>query len=258
MQIPEGSDSIPVCMTDFESFLKIKRDFQPTHIIHSAGVCDLDVCEERPQWAESLNTGGAKVITDVFGDRSHILFVSSDLVFSGDNPPVNGYNENDTPDPVSVVGKTMEWAEIEINRSQRNCIVRLGLPIGDSIGGDKGAIDFIANRLKRGLPLTLFHDEFRSCISCTDIAQVVDEISERETEGVYHAGGPLPVSLHQIGLWVVEKRGYDGSLLKGISRFDELMGPPRIGNVSLNSSKIKNLINFEINAPINDIVNELN
>lgn len=250
MKIPEGDDTVSLCITDASSLLKIKNEFSPTHVIHGAGVCDLDVCEERPLWTHRMNTIGARNITDIFGDSAYIVFLSSDLVFSGNNPPHSGYKEDDIPDPVSVAGKTIANAENEIRRCKRYCIVRLGLPIGDSVTGTKGAKDFIAYRLRRNLPLTLFHDEFRSCIGCEDIARSIDVILEHEIRGIYHLGGPKPVSLYNIGKWVLDNGGYDSLLLKSISRFEERDGPPRIGNVMIDSSKIYKILPFRIESPV--------
>lgn len=250
MKIPDGPDTIGFCVTDVNEFLRIRRQFQPDIVIHAAGVCDLDVCEERPLWAHSLNTTGAQVIADIFGYDSFIIYLSSDLVFSGNNTPEAGYNENCEPDPVSVAGKTIAQAEMQIARSNRWSIFRLGLPIGRSITGDKGAVDFIDSRLRRSLPLTLFYDEFRSCIHCEEICNVIEKTISMQFEGIYNLGGPVPFSLHEIGEWVLRRGKYDKALLKGISRYEEKNGPPRIGNVRLDSKKIESMLNYRISAPI--------
>ncbi|MBI5417838.1 sugar nucleotide-binding protein [Candidatus Poribacteria bacterium] len=244
MDIPIDKNVFSLCITDTDEFLKIKKTFNPTHIIHAAGVCDLDVCEIRKEWAESINQGGARNIVDVFGDSLYILFISSDLVFSGRNPPQTGYSENDKADPVSIVGKTLFQAEKEIIRAKNNCIIRLGLPMGDSITGTKGPIDFIEKRFKRKLPMTLFYDEVRSFINCDELAEIVLHLFCKQETGLYHLGGIEPVSLYALGEKIIEKGSYSKKLLHKLSIHEEKNGPPRIGNVSFNSSKIKNW--FEI------------
>lgn len=250
MKIPAGDDTLGLCITEKNAFQQIKNNFQPHVIIHAAGVCDLDVCEERPSWAFSMNTTGSQVIADIFGRDCYIIYLSSDLVFSGNNPPENGYTEECIPDPVSVAGKTIEMAERKIEDSRCWSIVRLGLPIGKSITGDKGAVDFVDSRLRKSLPLTLFHDEFRSCIGCDDICNVIKKMIDNRIEGLFHLGGPEPFSLYQIGEWVREKNNYLPGILKGISRFEEKNGPPRIGDVTLNSSKLENLLGYKISNPV--------
>jgi dTDP-4-dehydrorhamnose reductase len=211
-------------------------------VLHAAGVCDLDICEARPRYAHDINVIGAKNIVDIFSSSCSIMYLSADLVFSGFQPPVDGYCETHEPDPVSVVGTTYVLAEREIMRAPQWSIIRLGLPMGDSIQGEKGAVDFIDGRLKRGLPMSLFHDEWRSCIDCDELADIVVGLFSRNVRGLYHLGGPRPVSLYDIGKRILEKGNYDRSALKTWSRHDDVNGPPRIGNVHLNSSKVESLI----------------
>ena len=242
MRVPENRNVTSCCITDAESLTAIKKEFQPTHIIHAAGVCDLDVCEERPHWARKLNVEGAQTIARLFGDSCPILFLSTDLVFSGNNPPEGGYGEHHCPDPVSIAGKTFAEAELVIAQCQHFCIVRLGLPLGDSITGTKGGIDWVKSRFRKNLPVTLFNDEIRSCVPCDDIGKMVWKMFSLGARGVFHFGGIQPMSLFKMGQMVLSQGPYPSSLLTGISRFEEKNGPPRIGNVAFNTSKIGRLL----------------
>lgn len=242
MNHPEASNVRPLCITDAGSLEDIQKQFNPTHVIHCAGVCDLDVCEERPNWAHAINVQGAETMVRVFGDLP-VLYMSTDLVFSGINHPSDGYSERHTPDPVSVVGRTFLQAEQQIKTQAKHCIVRLSLPLGDSINGEKGAVDWIEHRFKRNLPVTLFHDEVRTCLSCEDIASGTLEMLKQGLTGLYHWGGPKAWSLHDIGRYVLKRGPYDPSLLRGMLRHEEKNGPPRIGNVSLNTSKLNLALN---------------
>jgi dTDP-4-dehydrorhamnose reductase len=246
MKIPAGENVRSVCMTDCEALVKIRDEFRPTHVLHAAGVCDLDICEARPQYAHDINVTGAANIVSVFAPECYIMYLSADLVFSGHLPPAGGYGETDPPDPVSVVGKTYLLAEREMAAARRRSIVRIGLPMGDSIQGEKGAVDFIEGRLRRGLPMSLFHDEYRSCIECGELADIVVELFFREAEGLFHVGGPRPVSLYEIGERILRRGNYKKDALKRWSRADDVNGPPRIGNVHLNSGKVEGLLGRKI------------
>ena len=60
--------------------------------------------------------------------------------------------------------------------------------------------------------------------------------------GLFHLGGDKRWSLFDIGKYVLDRGGYAPCLLHGIMRHQEENGPPRIGDVSLNSKKIRSLI----------------
>lgn len=229
------------CISDRPFFERIKKDFNPTHVIHCAGVCDLDVCEVRPDWAYDLNAGGSETIVSVFSPDAYIIYISNDLVFSGHNPPSGGYTENSKTDPVSVVGKTFVEAEEMIKEASKYAILRVGLPLGDSVTKTKGAYDWIESRLRKGLKVTLFYDECRSCIACDSLGKGVRIFLENEIEGLFHFGADKTISIFDIGDHILKHNDYDKTLLKGISLKEEKKGPPRIGNVTMNSEKILKL-----------------
>ncbi len=240
--VPDAENVSSFCITEREKLDKIRDEFKPTHVIHCAGVCDLDVCEERPEWAYSLNVHGTMAVADVFGNDIPILYMSTDLVFSGYNSPAGGYTEDDEPNPINVVGKTFASAEAYIQKCKDHCIVRLGLPLGDSIDGKKGAIDWIESRFRRNLPVTLFYDEYRSCVDCEEIVRMAIATLTLGLRGIFHLGGDRRWSLYDIGKYVLDKGGYTPALLHGIMRHQEENGPPRIGDVSLNSKKLRSFI----------------
>jgi dTDP-4-dehydrorhamnose reductase len=246
--MPDHPNVASLCMTDEHSLSQLRDDFRPTHVLHAAGVCDLDTCEAKPHYAHSINVIGAKNIVTVFAQTCHILYLSADLVFSGNRASKEGYTETDEPDPVSVVGKTILLAEQAIAEAPRHTIIRIGLPMGDSIQGKKGAIDFIEGRLKRGLPMSLFHDEYRSCIGCQDLAEVTISLLSMEVRGLFHVGGPHAVSLYEIGERILRRGKYRKEALMKWSRADEVNGPPRIGNVHLNSAKAERFLGRAIKA----------
>jgi dTDP-4-dehydrorhamnose reductase len=238
MRLPLADNVAPLCITDKDAIARFCADFNPTHVIHCAGVCDLDVCEERPQWAYRLNTLGSAVMAELFGPTAHLIFLSTDLVFSGDNPPEQGYAEHHPPSPLSVAGSTFLAAEHHVQGCPLMTIVRLGLPVGASITGDKGGHDWIQSRFKKQRAVTLFYDEYRSCISCHRIADMVLRLLDSRLQGLFHYGGLRSASLYELGLWVLNKGGFSPSLFRGIYRSEEQNGPPRIGDVSMNCAKI--------------------
>ncbi len=241
---PVGNHVFSACITDEKEISKIVQKVKPTHVLHAAGVCDLDGCEADPERAERINVQGTKLLSRLT-QNAYFMYCSADLVFSGKNPPENGYAEHHTPDPVSVVGKTLLAAEEETRQHPKWSIVRIGLPMGPSIQGKKGAVDWIEGRFKKNKPATLFFDEFRSATPTDDIGKMICELFLHEVTGYYHVAGPSTVSLYEMGKIILEYDNYDHSLLTGIYIKEEKNGPPRIFNVSLNSNKTYNKLGWK-------------
>ncbi|PON11656.1 hypothetical protein C2W62_43665 [Candidatus Entotheonella serta] len=196
-QFPAGN-ARPCCINDTAGLTTAFEAFRPTHVIHAADMCDLDVCELWPSLAYQRNVVGTQNIVRLSRD-CHLMHISTDLVFSGNPPPPNGYDEDSSPDPPSMIDKTFIEAEAAVTQLPGAMIVRKGLPMGDSLSGRKGPIDYLAYRFRRGKPLTLFYDELRSALYIDDLITGLLLLWESETEGRYHFGGPKRVSLYDIG-----------------------------------------------------------
>ena len=151
----------------------------------------------------------------------------------------------------NIKGKTFFQAEQVLQELEDTCIVRLGLPLGDSITGDKGAVDWIKSRLTKSRPVTLFYDELRSCIWCDQIAEMIGPLLSLNLRGMYHFGGNRPWTLHEIGQYVQDKYQTAPNMLKGIYRHEEQNGPPRIGDVSMDCRKLKATLN-DVEITISD------
>jgi dTDP-4-dehydrorhamnose reductase len=199
--------------------------------------------------ARRLNVdSAAAVVANARACGSRLVHLSSDLVFSGQG--AGGYVETDPVDPVTVYGKTMAEAEQLVAAAAPDAaILRISLPMGPSFNRHAGAIDWIQSRFRAGRPATLYFDEVRCCTYVADLNRVCEFFLASDAAGVYHLGGPRPVALYQIGQVVNRVGGYDPHLLKGCLRAEAGPMPPRAGNVSMNSGKLRALLGGEPFAP---------
>lgn len=207
-------------------------------VLNATGNCALKSCELAPDMAHRTNVVSARHLARLarrFGAR--LVHLSSDLVFSGRG--AGGYVEADPPDPVTVYGKTMALGEQEVLSLHPDAaILRISLPMGPSFNRHAGAIDWIQSRFRAGRPATLYFDEVRSATYCDDLNRAFAHFLRGGDAGLFHAGGPRPITLNQIGQVVNKAGGYDAALLRGCLRHEAGPLPPRAGNVSMNSGKL--------------------
>ncbi len=234
---------LPCCMNDVPGLRAAFTQFRPTHVIHAAGMCDLDVCELWPSLAYQRNVEGARNVAQLSRD-CHVLYCSTDLIFSGHEPPAAGYDEASPPDPISMIGTTFLQAEHIIAQLPTALILRKGLPMGESFSGRKGPLDYLAHRFRQHKPLTLFYDELRSALYLDDFITGLCVLWEQEATGLYHFGGPQRVSLYAIGQYLMATRPYDPACLLRASRLEDRTGLPRIGNVALHSQRAYTAMGF--------------
>lgn len=233
-QPPLGEHVVAIQSEDYSAIEKLCRDFQPSHIIHCSGLCDLDVAEDYPERAYTLNVQGARNIYAQAHD-CRLVYLSYDLIFSGQGHHPDGYTEQAIPDPLTVVGKTIVEAENILAGLENHLIIRLALPMGASIQGNKGAVDWIESRFRKQRMVTLLYDEVRSTINTADIGPAVHDLMMAEYRGIVNLGSPGKISLYDIGARIVAAKLYPAHLLEGKWRTEFPPSPPRMGDVSLNS-----------------------
>ena len=175
---------------------------RPQLIIHCAGVCDVEKCEQSPDFAYSVNVDGTQLLIDHAPPEARIVYCSSDHVFSGDTGP---YDEASPTDPVSVYGKTRVAAERLIAARPNSLILRTGLWIGPSASGRNGHLDWLRYRHRRQLPMTVVADEQRSAMWASDAARRVWDLARSELTGLRHVIATRVVSRPELAAYLAER-----------------------------------------------------
>jgi dTDP-4-dehydrorhamnose reductase len=237
-----GDGIIALDAEDAAGMHDLFQAFRFQAVLNCTGNCALKSCECDPAMARQLNVASAaNVLANVRASGARLVHLSSDLVYSGQGS--GHYVETEPVDPVTIYGKTMVEAEALVrDADHRAAILRISLPMGPSFNRHAGAIDWIQSRFRHGRPATLYFDEVRSCTYTSDLNQVFEWFLHGEEAGLYHLGGPRPLSLFQIAQIVNRVGGYDPILLKGCPRKMAGPMPPRAGNVSMNSGKLRAIL----------------
>ncbi|MGD9722229.1 MAG: NAD(P)-dependent oxidoreductase [Pirellulales bacterium] len=214
-------------------------------VLDCAGNCALRACELDPPLAWRINVEGVRNLVGLCADYgTRLVHLSIDLVFSGTRG--GNHVEDDATDPVTVYGRTMVAAEqLLAEQAPDACTLRISLPMGVSFNGHAGAIDWIQSRYKKAKPATLYFDEVRTPTYTDCLNRLCEAVLVSRLAGLYHAGGPLALSLYEIAQIVNRVGGYDPRLLMGCPRRDAGPIPPRAGDVSMNSEKLARDLGWE-------------
>ena len=243
---PLHGDGIVACdVDDVAAVERLWSRYKFASLLNCAGSCRLKSCELDPAMAHRVNVAGTEnMAVQARRYDTRVIHLSIDLVFAGRRR--GNYVETDCPDPVTVYGTKMVEAENVVRRSCPGaCILRISLPMGISFNGHAGAIDWIASRFKQHKPATLYFDEVRTPKYTDCMNRLFERLMCEPLSGTYHAGGPRRLSLFQIAQVVNVVGGYDPSLLQGCPRRDAGPVPPRAGNVTLDSTKLKESLGYE-------------
>jgi dTDP-4-dehydrorhamnose reductase len=234
----EGPDIVACDAEDHAALSRLFDEHRFRSVLYCAGNCALRACELDTRLAWRVNVEGLINLLSIVAERDvRLAHLSIDLVFSGRRP--KRHVEVDRTDPVTVYGKTMVSAE-QLLRDwmPRACVLRISLPMGISFNGHAGAIDWIQSRFQKSKPATLYFDEVRTPAYTDCLNRLFERVLASNLAGLFHAGGPRQLSLHQIAQIINRVGGYDPDLLMGCPRVEAGPIPPRAGDVTLDSNKL--------------------
>jgi dTDP-4-dehydrorhamnose reductase len=200
-QLPAGVTRA-IDLDDVDAVRALFERERPALVINCAGVCDVETCERSPEFARRVNVEGTRTLLRHAPPETRIVHCSSDHVFGGDGGP---YAEDTPPAPISVYGRTRVAAEALVLARPNTVVVRAGLWIGPSATGRIGHLDWLRDRHRRGLPMTIVRDEHRSAVWATDAARRVWAIARSDVTGIRHITATRTVSRPELAAYLVER-----------------------------------------------------
>lgn len=189
-------------LDDEDAMRELFEQQQPSLIVNCAGVCDVGTCEQSPDFAHVVNVEGTRVLLAHAPRDARIVHLSSDHVFSGESGP---YDEDSPTDPISVYGRTRVEAEALVAERPNTLLIRAGLWIGPSSTGRIGHLDWLRDRHRRGLPMTVVADEHRSAVWAEDAARRVWDLARSSVTGLRHIVADRIVSRPELARYLNER-----------------------------------------------------
>jgi len=174
-------------------------EFQPTHVIHTAAMTNVDTCELDPESCQKVNVDSVALLAaQCLKSNCHFQLLSTDFVFDG---LTGNYVETDLPNPLSVYADSKVQAEvITQNVAGLNySIVRTIIVYGTGNNLSRSNIVLWAKEaLKNGQELTIIDDQFRAPTWADDLAWACIRICELNEQGIYHIAGPETMSIFHL------------------------------------------------------------
>lgn len=219
---------------------------QPTAIIHTAAITNVDYCEDHAEEAFLVNAHATMVLWETAKIvKAHFQLVSTDFVFDGENGP---YKEADEVNPLSTYAKSKAMAEQYLLQDENTnwSIARTIIVYGTGNNLSRSNLILWAlEALPKGEPMKLVNDQFRAPTWADDLAYGCVEIVKREQTGIFHLCGPETLAIDELVKRIAIYLGTDPSLITSISS-DTLnqaaKRPPRTG---FDLTKSRNLLDYD-------------
>jgi dTDP-4-dehydrorhamnose reductase len=218
-----GLDLPEADITDPARVLRFFKTANPEGVIHTAAFTAVDECERRPELAFQVNSEGTRNVALACRQGGlPMLYISTDYVFEGEKSAP--YVEEDTPNPVSVYGRSKLEGEKHV-QELLGCywIVRTSWLFG--LKG-KNFVEAILLKAAAGEHLRVVADQIGAPTYTVDLAQIIEQIMEKGRGGIYHATNQGHCSWFDFAREIVRLAGLDRVQISPISS-SELDRPAR-------------------------------
>ena len=153
-------------------------------VIHLAAITNVDECERNPELAVAVNAEGTRNVVEaarLLGAR--VIYLSTDYVFDGEKQ--DEYDEQDTPKPVSVYGRSKLQGERYVTARRENLVVRTSWVFGSGKNFPRTMIE----AARAGKPISVVDDQVSRPTSAGDLAKALAHLASRPVSGVLHVAG---------------------------------------------------------------------
>ncbi len=219
---------------------------QPTHIINTAAMTNVDACEENKEECFAINRDGVdNIITSIKETDIHLVQISTDFIFDGEK---SIYKETDSPNPLGIYGKSKWEAEKLLKNSNHKSItiLRTSLLYGVGEGLQKSNIfTWAMTKLRQGETLNIVNDQMRSPTFVNDLAIACLKVIELDLKGIYHIAGGKIKSIYEYILVLAEYLKVDKNQIHPISTNELNQKAPRPKSSGLSIRKAQRDMEFK-------------
>jgi dTDP-4-dehydrorhamnose reductase len=164
--------------------------YKPDCLIHTAAMTQVDACETAPDKCHQQNVDAVKNMVHVANRFNIPLYhVSTDFIFDGEK---GDYKEEDTPNPLSVYGKSKWEAELYVMAHCHHfAILRTVLVYGIVEDMSRSNIVLWAKQaLEKGGNINVVNDQWRTPTLAEDLAMGCYLAEKHAARGVFNIAGP--------------------------------------------------------------------
>lgn len=232
-----GVDARPALLTTVDQVRAVLDDVRPGLMVHTAGLTNIERCEEEPALARQINTDLAATVAEACASRQvPLVHISTDHLFAGDTSMAI---ETDPPAPLNVYAQTKAVAETRVAEAwPRALIVRTNF-YGWGPTYRRSFSDVVLASLRAGQPMSLFTDVYYTPILAGAVATTCHALVDAGASGVFNVAGEDRLSKYDFGCRLAAQFGLDVSLLRPGSITDLPALAPRPRDMSLSTDAVR-------------------
>ncbi len=243
----------PIDITNYEQVVSAITDSPAKTLVHLAAFTNVTAAYEQSGDKDGIafrvNVLGTKNIVKACQvTNKHLIHISTAYVFDGENESL--FTEADQPNPIEWYGQTKWEAEQAVMASDINwTILRIDQPFRSDIYERPDVVRKIINGLISNTLPPQFTDQFFGPTFIDDFAKIIDFFTRKRVQGLFHASSGEKWSPFEFANAVKSAHQLNGDVRPGnLDDYLKTLNRPYQRNTALNSNKLKNILDFEMNT----------
>ena len=230
--------------------------------LHLAAYTNIPGAETNKELCFKINVDGTKNVFDVVKSQGKkFIYVSTDFVFDGTNPP---YFEDSQPSPTSIYAASKYEGEKIVNPLRQSVdggqamIVRIAYPYRATFELKKDFFRTFKFYLENNKPLSMIADSLMTPTFIDDIAYGLKYLFNNYSSGIYHLVGSDSLSPYDACQIVAEKFNFDKTLIGKTTYEEYVKGKAHLPQFSTIKSKKNNFYKMKtFEEGLNEVAKQL-
>ena len=237
---PNGGHILSLDFTSEQNLLKQVESISPSMVIHTAGLTNVEKCEDNPELAFSVNVELSRIVAKVSRKLDiPLVHISTDHLFSG----ISSLVQEDEPiNAINMYGRTKAQAENAVIKINPNALIIRTNFYGWGTSYRKSFSDQIIQSLRSHKALHLFEDVYFTPIFVGSLIQTVHDLLDKKAKGIFHVVSDDRISKYEFGVLIAEEFGLDKSLIHRSTLQSQAKLVKRPLDMSLSNRKVRELL----------------
>ena len=219
-------------------------------IVLLSAITEPDECAKNKTHSNNLNViMTKKLINKIINKNIYFIFISSELIFSGKK---GNYKEEDKAKPVNLYGKQKLLIEEYLKKNYDNfAILRIAKTYSDDYSDKSLITNYVKEIISKKRKFYVSKKQIFSPLYVNDLIKIIYYFLLKKKIGTFHVAGPRSYSRYQIFTKVLKeinnykKDDFNPQIINiNLEKLKLIAKRPL--NVSLNISKLKRNINFNL------------
>jgi dTDP-4-dehydrorhamnose reductase len=235
---PSYGTPVELNILDAEAERQALNKIKPDAVVHAAALTDVDKCELEKGLAWKTNVEATANLARLCEEHdAFLVYVSTDYVFNGEK---GMYRETDIPVPINHYGLTKLKGEEVVQALSNYCIAR-GSVIYGSIpaAGKTNFALWLLEKIQKKEEVKIVTDQWNSPTLNVSMAEMIMEILEKRTKGIFHLAGATRLSRYEFAGHLAETFNLNSKYIVPIQsrQFKSVAKRPRDSSLNIKKAE---------------------